>query len=95
MPIGKTALHSLNEYLEATGHIRKKFRNEKEQREPLFINYRGGRLSSRSVGTIVKKYVRAAGIMNDITPHSLRHTFATHLLDEGADSAFGSGTSRA
>lgn len=85
VPIGKTALHSLNEYLEATGHIRKKFRNEKEQREPLFINYRGGRLSSRSVGTIVKKYVRAAGIMNDITPHSLRHTFATHLLDEGAD----------
>ena len=42
-------------------------------------------MSTRSIGSIIKKYVRECGLMNDITPHSLRHTFATHLLDGGAD----------
>ncbi len=85
VPIGKKAIEAVNDYLDATRHIRKKFRNNEEGREPLFINYRGGRLTPRSVDNIVKKYVRECGIMNDITPHSLRHTFATHLLDGGAD----------
>jgi integrase/recombinase XerC len=85
VPIGKKALQAVNDYLEATQYIRKKKRDNREGREPLFINYRGGRLTSRSVGTIIKKYVGECGLMNDITPHSLRHTFATHLLDGGAD----------
>jgi integrase/recombinase XerC len=55
------------------------------QRHPLFLNQRGGRLTTRSVDRIVRQYVRAAAIAQGISPHALRHTFATHLLQNGAD----------
>ena len=51
----------------------------------LFVNYRGGPLSQRSVGRIVDKYLSIAALNTDLSPHSLRHSFATHLLDNGAD----------
>ena len=53
--------------------------------EALFLNWRGSRLSSRSVERIVKEYGERAGISQMVTPHALRHSFATHLLEMGAD----------
>ena len=86
VPAGKKALRAVKNYLESTHDLRKKIRNTWQPgEEPLFLNFKGGRLSSRSVSTIIKKYVTECGLVSDITPHSLRHTFATHLLDSGAD----------
>src|SRR5467141_5172730 len=53
--------------------------------EAVFLNYSGRRLTQRSVGRIVKKYVRIANVNWDLHPHSMRHAFATHLLADGAD----------
>jgi integrase/recombinase XerC len=55
------------------------------RRQAVFLNQRGGRLTTRSVDRIVRRYVREAAIARGISPHALRHTFATHLLQAGAD----------
>ena len=77
VPVGAKAIEALKAYLEVRGGV--------EEEAPLFVNLRGGRLTDRSVGRSVKKYARNSGIFRKISPHSLRHTFATHLLDAGAD----------
>jgi integrase/recombinase XerC len=77
VPVGAKALEALRLY-----------RNEKEtagEGDPVFTNLRGGRLTARSVDRLVKKYSKRSGIFRRVSPHSLRHTFATHLLDAGAD----------
>jgi integrase/recombinase XerC len=52
---------------------------------PLLINQRGGRLTTRSVGRIIKRIAVANGLSSDVHPHTLRHAFGTHMLEEGAD----------
>jgi integrase/recombinase XerC len=84
VPIGREALKALDGYLEATLPLRKKTYGD-AGKGPLFMNARGGRLTTRSVGKLVKKYGREGSLALDISPHALRHTFATHLLDGGAD----------
>ena len=84
VPIGHKALRAVEAYLEAASSLRRK-KVPDHQDGPLFINFRGDRLSTRSIGKIIKRYARESGLTSDISPHSIRHTFATHLLDGGAD----------
>lgn len=77
VPVGLKALEALRLYLEK--------RMDKGPDSPLFINPRGGRLTARSVGRLIKKYTESSGIVRKVSPHTLRHTFATHLLDSGAE----------
>jgi integrase/recombinase XerC len=84
IPIGRKALGTVENYMEATRSLRRKAQGD-IQDGPLFMNFRGGRLTTRSIGRIIKKYGRQCGLMTEISPHSLRHSFATHLLDGGAD----------
>ena len=84
VPIGEKALEALKGYFEKRDKAARKTW-EKGRKEPIFVNTRGGRLTSRSVARILQKHLVRGGIWRKISPHALRHSFATHLLDAGAD----------
>jgi len=81
VPFGKIAEKSLKKYMQARVFIFKGNIDEKA----LFLNYRGKRLTVRSVQRIVDKYIETSAMRRKISPHSLRHSFASHLLSRGAD----------
>ncbi|HRU05191.1 MAG TPA: tyrosine recombinase XerC [Candidatus Brocadiia bacterium] len=80
--LGRFALEALKDYLEAR-HIRPSTAGF--SREPLFLNNRGGRLTDRSVRRVLNRALIAANLSAKATPHTLRHSFATHMLSRGAD----------
>lgn len=76
VPIGKAAIHAIDHYLKL---------RDGDQEKALFVNKRGRRIDRVAVWKMIKEYVEKAGISKNISPHTLRHSFATHLLENGAD----------
>ncbi len=85
VPLGSHALAALSHYVKILHQDPRAGAEPDQSDAPLFINKHGGRLSTRSVRRKVSKYLAKAGLDSDISPHTLRHSFATHLLDNGAD----------
>ena len=81
-PVGKKALDCMGAYLEKRGRFAG---SPVPEGAPLLLNNRGGRLSTRSIARLLERVVRQLGLLRPISPHGLRHTFATHMLDAGAD----------
>lgn len=84
IPVGDIALAAVRDYLENRKDISEKYPYSGSQ-EPIFIGRKGSRLSTRTVGRLLDRMVQKSGIARKISPHTLRHTFATHMMEAGAD----------
>ena len=87
VPFGNPAADALHRYFPQRSELLTAcaVRGKQPDNEALFLNSRGSRITSRSVERIVKEYGQRAGITATVTPHALRHSFATHLMEMGAD----------
>jgi integrase/recombinase XerC len=82
VPIGQKALQAIKQYRE---QLQREYGICSEVNGPVFLNKNNGRLTTRSIGRILKKLVDDCGLISPVSPHALRHSFATHMLDAGAD----------
>lgn len=86
VPVGKKAVVSIERYIaESYALCRTVYGDGMQKKTPLFLNRDGGRLTARSVARIVDKYTLQAGVLHKMSPHGMRHSFATHMLNAGAD----------
>lgn len=82
VPVGRKALAAIRAY---RNRLQRELHISPDNEGPLFLNKNKGRLSTRSIARILKKLVDTCGLISPVSPHALRHSFATHMLDAGAD----------
>jgi integrase/recombinase XerC len=85
VPFGSKAYGALTAYLHARSALLAEAPEHKRDAKVVFLNYQGTRLTTRSIGRLIEKYVKECALAQNISPHSLRHSVATHLLSAGAD----------